>query len=53
MEKKKNEMGYWLIFILILMTISISIILYFRLPKSINKTKKEDVTVTKEVYVVE
>lgn len=53
MEKKKNEMGYWLIFIVILMIISITIILYFRLPKFINETKKEDVTVTKEVYVVE
>ncbi len=53
MEKNKNNMGYWLIFILILMTISISIILYFRLPKSINDTKKEDNSITKEVYVVE
>lgn len=37
MEKQKNEMGGWLILILILMTISISIILYFRLPKSLNR----------------
>ena len=53
MEKKKNVMGRWLVFILILMTISISIILYFRLPKSINDTKKVDNSVTKEIYVVE
>ena len=36
MKKNKNEIVYWIFFILILMTISICIILYFRLPKSIN-----------------
>ena len=50
MEKKNNEMGYWLIFVLILMCISISIILYFRLPKALNEV--ENVTIDKEVIVV-
>ena len=49
MEKNRNEMGYWLIFILILMCISISIILYFRLPKTLDiyneKTDKDIVIV--------
>lgn len=49
MEKKSNEMGRWLIFILILMCISISIILYFRLPKAL---KIENESVSKEFIVI-
>ena len=49
MENKNNEMGRWLVFILILMCISISIILYFRLPKDLNKKEQ---TIDKETIVV-
>lgn len=49
MEKNKNEMGAWLIFILILMCISIAIILYFRLPKAL---EIETENVDKEIVVV-
>lgn len=50
MEKKKNEMGAWLIFILILMSISISIILYFRLPKALDI---ENENTSKEIVIVD
>ena len=49
MEKNNNEMGHWLIFILILMCISISIILYFRLPRALD-IKNENIS--EEIIVV-
>lgn len=49
MDKKRNEMGYWLIFIFILMCISISIILYFRMPRAL---EIENNNVIKETVVV-
>lgn len=51
MQKNKNEMAYWLIFILILITISIYIILYFRLPKSLDYIQEEK-KVTQDTIIV-
>lgn len=53
MERKKNEMVYWLAFILTLMVLSISIILYFRLPRSINQNQNVTENVSKETVTVE
>lgn len=40
--KKKNQMIYWLVFILILMGLSIATIVYFRAPKNLKIENPEN-----------
>lgn len=51
MKKNKSEIVYWLFFIIILMAISISIILYFRLPRSLDYEHEEN-TITQDKIIV-